>query len=138
MTDEERAAVVRGRYTRAMRLANIERYCRYLREAVPPGRHVALADGLPANDARRFLLAQFPPGEIRLVLVTADPGLWEERLRARSTNVVDVGYEGALQYVREHWEPLDPDLPHAVVENGPDPALLESRLCAIYTSALAG
>jgi len=91
MTTAERAAVPVGRYTQAMRLDNIRRYCEHLHATVPPGGHAALADGLPNEEARRFLLAQFPPGEAVLVLVHTERSLWERWLAARAGNPVAVG-----------------------------------------------
>src|SRR5690242_9068566 len=64
MTAEERAAVEAGRYTQAMRLANISRYAEHVLRSEGIGEHVALADGLPNNAARRFLLDRFPGGQV--------------------------------------------------------------------------
>ena len=133
MTAEEIAAVHEGRYTQAMRLANIDRYCAHV-SADPAYRpHVALADGLPNNAARRFALAQFPPGEARLVLAQTERALWERRIAARAGNVVEVGVREADAYIAAHWEPLDPALPHAVIENGADAADVDAQLLAVLT-----
>lgn len=131
MTAEEIAAVHEGRYTQAMRQANIARYCARVRADPACRPHVALADGLPNNAARRFALAQFPPGEARLALVQTDRALWEQRLTARAGNVVEIGVREADAYIAAHWEPLAPDLPHTVIENGADTAAVDAQLRAL-------
>lgn len=138
MTDDEREAAATGRYTQAMRLANIQRYCAGVRADAHYAGHVALADGLPTAAARRFLLDQFPSGAVRLVLVQAPRALWEERLRRRAGNAVDISLEGAESYVRANWEEPGPELPYETVENGDDPALVDAQLRAVFERAVAG
>ena len=121
MTPAERHAAASGAYTQAMRLANIGRYCTAVRQEYA-GRSVALADGLPNNEARRFLLAQFAPGEVTLVLVQSEPALWEARLRARKENAVSIDVDAARDYIAANWEPVAPSIPYSVLENGPDAA----------------
>jgi predicted kinase len=130
MTAEERQAVRDGAYTQAMRLANIERYCAAVRRDYP-GVDVALADGLPNDAARRFLLAQFPPGEVALVLVQTERDLWECRLAARSDNPVAVTITEADAYIQSAWEPVDAAIPHAVIDNLDDAAAVEAQLHAL-------
>jgi predicted kinase len=128
----ERNAVLSGSYTQAMRLANISRYCAHLRQTLPVGAGAALADGLPNDEARRFLLEQFPPGTVQLVLVVVQRGLWERRLAARRDNLVAVGVADAEAYVSATWEAVDPTLPHVVVENGDDRDALDYRLRELF------
>ena len=137
MTDDERAAVVEGRYTQAMRLANIERYVAYLQETVPAGDHAALADGLPNNEARRFLTARCSPHAVVLVHVQAEPELWAGRLAAREHNPVAVGIEEAQTYIAAAWESVAPGLEHVVVENGAEEPALNRRLEEIFAAAIA-
>lgn len=130
MTPVEREAVRSGTYTQAMRLVNIRRYAANLRDTVPPNGHAALADGLPTEDARRFLLEQFQPGSVVLVLVTAGRALWERRLGARSDNPVSIDVAGADAYVARHWQ--EPSLPHERVENGEDAAAVDAALLDLF------
>jgi len=132
MTEPERAAVLSGRYTQAMRLANIRRYCAHVHENPACRPHVALADGLPNNAARRYALDRFSSGGAVLVLVRTEPSLWQARLHARTGNVVDVGVTAADAYVRANWEPVADSLPHDVVDNGEDAAAVASRLDEIF------
>ena len=135
MTDDERAAVVEGRYTAEMRHANIRRYCAHLRETVRPGGHAALADGLPTNAARRLLLAELGAERVRLVLVRTEPALWAGRLAARAENPVAVGVAEAAAYVREHWEPIDPALPCETIDNVENLAVVDAALVALFARA---
>jgi predicted kinase len=137
MSDLERAAVLEARYTQAMRLANIDRYCAYLCATVPAGGHAALADGLPNNEARRYLAARFSPSRVLLVHVNADPQVWAGRLAAREHNPVAVGVAEAKAYIAASWEPIDPGLEHVVVDNGADEAVLKRRLEQIFALATA-
>lgn len=130
MTERERRAAETGRYTQEMRLANIARYAAHLRATVPPGGHAALADGLPAEEARRYLVAQFPPGEVVLVHVETPRPLWEQRLRARRENAVNLDIAAAEAYIARHWE--EPRLPHEQIVNGDDPAAVDAQLLALW------
>jgi predicted kinase len=132
MTEEERRAVLEGRYTEEMRLANIRRYCEHIRPLVESGRDVALADGLPNATARAFLRDQLPAGAVVFVLVTTPRGLWEERLRGRRDSPVDIGVEGAEAYIRANWEPVPDSFPHEEVLNGDDPSAIDARLREIH------
>jgi hypothetical protein len=132
MTAEEIAAVRAGRYTQQMRLANIRRYCAHARTDPSCSPHAALADGLPTNEARHFVLDQFPPGEAALVLVSVPRLLWEERLARRAGNVVDVGVHEAEAYIAEHWQEPSPDLHVYTVENSDDAEAVDSRLRALF------
>jgi hypothetical protein len=132
MTPEEREAAASGRYTQEMRLANIGRYCDVVQQDPQRPPHVALADGLPNDAARRFLLARFPEGAVRLVLVRTERDLWEERLSGRGENPVNISLEEADAYVRANWEPVAADLPHTVVENVDDPAAVDAQLRAVF------
>ncbi len=132
MTAAERAAVGEGRYTQAMRLANIRRYCAAVQRDHASGEHVAVADGLPNNAARRFLLAQFPPGAVTLVLVRAERSLWERHLSGRVENPVAVTIAEADAYIAANWEPVADNIPHAVFENGDDRAAVDAQLQALF------
>lgn len=135
MTDEERNAVLEGRYTQSMRLANIRRYCDHVRPAVDAGEDIALADGLPNAEARAFLRDRFPPGVVVFVLVTAPPKLWKQRLAARQGSPVPIGVEGAEAYIAEHWQPVDPAFAHETVVNGDNLSAIDDRLREIYRRA---
>ena len=137
MTDDERAAVLEERYTQAMRLANIGRYRAHVRPAVERGEHVALADGLPNDEARRFLLDQFAPRQVALLLVETPRPLWQRRLSARSGNLVDVGVAEAETYIRDHWRPVGPTIPHTTIVNGEDAAVTDALLRQIFVRATA-
>jgi len=130
MTDEERCAAETGRYTQEMRLANIARYAAHLRATVPLGGHAALADGLPAEEARRYLVTQFPPGDVVLVRVETPRPLWEQRLQARRENAVNLDIAAAEAYIARHWE--EPQLPHERIVNGDDPAAVDAQLLALW------
>lgn len=132
MTPDERQAVIEGRYTQQMRLANIRRYCDHVRPIVSAGGHVALADGLPNAEARAFLHGQFPPGTVVFVLVTTPRGLWERRLRDRQGSPVPIGVEAAEAYIKANWEPMGSDFTHEEVVNGEDDAAIDARLRAIF------
>jgi len=138
MLPEEIAAVQQGRYTQAMRLANIERYCAHVRGDPACRPHVALADGLPNNAARRFALAQFPPGEAVLVLVQTERALWERRLAARAGNVVEIGVREADAYVAEHWEEPAPDLAVESIENTQDTGEVDAQLADLWLRRVRG
>ncbi len=131
MTAEERAAVLAGRYTAAMRLANIQRYCDHVRADVLAGAHVALADGLPTDEARRALAGQFPAGAVTFVLVQTPRDLWEQRLTRRQDNPVDIDLAGAKAYILATWEPPAPWLGHITIDNGDDPAAVDAALRAL-------
>ena len=132
MLSEEIAAVKRGSYTQAMRLANIERYCAHVRSDPACRPHVALADGLPNDEARRFVLAQFAPGEAVLVLVHSERTLWEQRLAARAGNVVEIGVREADTYIAEHWEEPAPDLVTETIENALDTGEVDAQLADLW------
>ncbi len=135
MTVEERAAVLAGRYTAAMRLANIRRYSEHVRARVLAGRHVALADGLPNDEARRFLADQFPPGTVQFVLVQTARDVWQQRLARRQDNPVAIDIAGAEAYIRDTWEPPAPWLGHRAIENGDDPTAVDAALRALVPEA---
>jgi predicted kinase len=132
MTPEEVAAVESGRYTQAMRLANIERYAARARDLLADHGAVALADGLPNAEARDRLRALLPGAEVVFVLVQAPPGSWRRRLARRDANAVRVGTAEAEAYVRDHWQPLPPAFEHEVIENGDDPAAVDAALRALW------
>ncbi len=133
MTAEEREAAATGRYTQAMRLANIGRYAEHVLRSGAVGEHVALADGLPNNASRRFLLDQFPAGTVVLVLVETERTLWEQRLTMRGENPVQISVQDADLYIQANWEPVDDALPHETVMNGDDPAALVAQLRRLYS-----
>jgi shikimate kinase len=135
MTDEERAAAAGGWYTQAMRLANIDRYSAALRAGLAEVPHIALADGLPAEEARHYLMEQFPEGEVVLVLVETPRALWEERLQRRRENAVELDIAAADGYIAQHWQP--PLLPHERIENGPDGAAVDRELRELFQRRLA-
>jgi hypothetical protein len=115
-----------------MRHANILRYCAHVKSGAAGSQPIALADGLPTNAARRLLLEQFPKGQVVLVLVETPRALWEQRLTARTGNLVDIDLAGAEAYIRANWDPVPDWLPHEIVENGPDIAATDTRLGAIF------
>lgn len=131
MTAEERTAVTAGRYTQAMRLANITRYTDHVQRAPGIGPHVGLADGLPNNVARRFLIERFPAGTVVLVLVQTDRRLWEQRLAARTESPVNVTVAEALAYIRDNWEPVAANLPYELIEND-DPVRTDELLRTLF------
>jgi predicted kinase len=132
MTAQEVAAVEAGRYTQAMRLANIDRYCERVRTLLRSQNRVAIADGLPNAAARRYLRDQLPGATVVFVLVSAPRSLWEQRLAARGGNAVNVGVAEAEAYVRDHWQPLPPSFEHEVVENGADAAATDALLAGLH------
>lgn len=137
MTAQERQAAATGSYTQAMRLANIERYCAAVLADPRYTGDIALADGLPNDAARRYLLVRFPPGRVRLVLVQAPRGLWERRLRGRAENAVDISLDEAEAYIRANWEPVAADLPHDTIENGDDLGVVDAQLRRVFAAAAA-
>lgn len=132
MTAKERAAVLAASYTQAMRRANVRRYCAHIRRDPACRPHVALADGLPNNAARRYLVEQFPVGSVVLVLVRTERWLWERRLAARADNPVNIDVAGAEAYVRDNWEPLDEGLPYEEITNGEDAGAIDAALTALF------
>ncbi len=138
MLPEEIAAVQQGCYTQAMRLANIVRYGAHVRADPGCRPHVALADGLPNNAARRFALVQFAPGEALLVLVRTERSLWEQRLAARAGNVVEIGVREADAYVAEHWEEPALDLAVDVIENVQDTGEVDAQLADLWLRRATG
>lgn len=130
MTVDERAAAAGGWYTQAMRLANIDRYAAALRTRPAETPHIAIADGLPTEEARRYLVQRFPPGEVVLVLVETPRALWEARLQARHENAVDLDLAAAERYIAQHWQPAQ--LPHERIENGPDEAEVIRQLRDLF------
>jgi predicted kinase len=130
MLPAERAAAAGGWYTQQMRLANIDRYTAHLRQTLPPDGHAALADGLPAEAARRYLLSRFPNGGLLLVLVETPRAIWESRLRERRDNPVELDTAAADAYIAQHWQP--PLLPHERIENAGDSAAVDAQLRALF------
>jgi hypothetical protein len=114
------------------------RYCEHVKSGAAGGPHVALADGLPTNAARRLLLEQFPAGEVALVLVETPPALWEQRISARAGNLVDIDLAGAEAYIRGNWQPVPASLPHKTVVNGEDGEAVDARLREVFRSHVSG
>ncbi len=137
MTPAERAAVEDGRYTQAMRLANIRRYCDHIQSLLETQPHVALADGLPNEEARRFLRDQLPDASVVFVLIRAPRALWEERLRARAGSPVTIDVAAADAYIRANWEDVPLSWPHEEVENGTDSGATDAALTALYRRHVA-
>ena len=133
MTPEEREAAAFGRYTQAMRHANIQRYTGHIRADPACRPHVAVADGLPTNASRRLVLDQFPEGSIVFVLVKTPRALWEERLEARKVSLVNIGVTQAEAYIRANWEPMPADIPCEHVVNGRDPEAVDAQLRSLWT-----
>jgi predicted kinase len=136
MTPEEREAVEAGRYTQAMRLANIDRYCARVRELLRQHPAVAIADGLPNQAARDYLAGCLADASVAFVLVQTPAEVWHRRLEIRGGNAVRVGVAEAQAYVREHWEPIDPAFPHDAIENGEDAAEVDAALAALLARYL--
>lgn len=132
MTEDERLAAARGSYTPQMRQANIRRYAEYVQQNPACRPHVALADGLPTNTARRFLLDLFPEGSVVLVLVQTERSLWEQRLTRRTENPVEVGIDAADAYIRANWEQLPTALAHERIENSDDAASVDVQLRELW------
>jgi predicted kinase len=128
MTAAEVEAIGAGRYTQEMRLANIRRYSARARELLETHACVALADGLPNDGARRFLRDSLPEARVVFVLVRAPRALWERRLEARRGSPVSIGVAEAEAYVAENWEEPSPSFEFEVVENGDDPAAVDSDM----------
>jgi len=133
MTPEEREAAAFGRYTQAMRHANIQRYADHIKADPACRPHVALADGLPTDASRRLVLDQFPEASIILVLVKTPGALWEERLEARKVSLVNIGVTQAEAYIRANWEPMPADIPCEHVVNGRDPEAVDAQLRSLWT-----
>ncbi|HXH21691.1 MAG TPA: AAA family ATPase [Dehalococcoidia bacterium] len=140
MTPEEREAVEAGRYTQAMRLANIDRYCARARELLRAHPAVALADGLPNAESRERLRSELGGARARVVfvLVETPPDLWRRRLQARGANTVRVGVAEAEAYVREHWEPDEGALQCERIENGEDANAVDAALRGLFERHVAG
>jgi predicted kinase len=132
MTADERRAVLEGRYTQQMRLANIHRYCEHVRPVLERGAHVALADGLPNQESRTFLRDQFEAGAVVFVLARTPRELWKRRLRTRRDTPVPIDLEGAEAYIAANWEAAPASFPHEEVVNGEDPEAVDRRLREIY------
>lgn len=132
MTAREIGAVETGRYTQAMRLANIRRYCRHVSSLLRSQPCVALADGLPNAAARELLRQQLPDATVVYVLVQTPRELWAQRLSQREANAVDVGIAAAEAYVRDHWEEAGPSFEHETVENGSDQDAVDGALAGLY------
>jgi predicted kinase len=133
MTPEEVVAVQEGRYTQAMRLANIERYaaevCRLLTDGA---KAVAIADGLPNDEARAFLINRLDGGRVVFLEVETPRRLWEERLASRAGTPVDIGITEADAYVRQNWEAPSAGFKHEVIENREDLTALDSTLRGLH------
>lgn len=128
MTADEIAAIQTGRYTQAMRLANIERYATRVRELLASSPAVAIADGLPNDEARAFLRSELPEAEVVFVLVETPRALWEARLARRSGSPVSIDVAAADAYVRENWHEPDAAFGHEVIANGEDIATVDEAL----------
>jgi broad-specificity NMP kinase len=133
MTPEEVVAVQEGRYTQAMRLANIERYaaevCRLLTDGA---KAVAIADGLPNDEARAFLQESLPDASVVFVLVKTPRVLWEARLSDRGDSAVQIGIIEADAYTRENWKAPSAGFKHEVIENCEDLTALDSTLRGLH------
>jgi adenylate kinase family enzyme len=132
MTAQEVAAVKAGRYTQAMRLANIDRYCERVRTLLETEPAIALADGLPNAAARRYLCDELPGATVVFLLVSAPRALWQRRLATRRANAVDIGIAEAEAYVRDHWQPIPASFEHEQVENGADATATDALLIELH------
>ncbi len=132
MTAAEVEAIGAGRYTQERRLANIRRYAARARELLETNRCVALADGLPNDEARRFLRDSLPDARVVFVLVRAPRDLWTRRLEARRGSPVSIGVAEAEAYVAENWEEPPGSFEFEVVENGEDAPAVDSALRRLY------
>jgi len=132
MTEKEREAVEEGRYTQAMRLANIRRYGAHVRDLLRDRSCLALADGLPNAEAREYLRSQLPGVGVVFVLVEAPRELWQGRLESRDGNTVNIGVAEADAYVREHWEAMPASFEHETVMNGEDEVAVDDALRALH------
>jgi predicted kinase len=132
MTADEIAAVESGCYTQAMRLANIDRYSAEVRRLLDSGAGaIALADGLPNDVARSYLVESLWPSSVVFVLVETPPELWRARLAARSGNAVAIDVGSAEAYIREHWRGPAGDFDCERIVNGDDQGAVDAALRAL-------
>ncbi len=132
MTVDEVEAIGAGRYTQEMRMANIERYAARARELLETNECVALADGLPNDEARRFLRDSLPASKVVFVLVRTPRALWQRRLEARRGSPVSIGVSEAEAYVEANWEEPTGSFEFEVVENGEDAVDVDAALRRLY------
>ncbi|HEY7268814.1 MAG TPA: AAA family ATPase [Dehalococcoidia bacterium] len=133
MTTEEVEAVLAGRYTQSMRLTNISRYAGEARRLLAAGaRAVAIADGLPDDEARRALADALAPAQVVFVLVETPPASWRRRFGARDANTIPIGLAAAEAYIRDHWQQPGPDAFDERVENDDDADAIDARLQSIF------
>ncbi len=137
MTADERLAAEAGRYTQAMRLANIVRYGARVRELLRTQECVALADGLPNAAARDCLRRELPGATVVFVLVRTPRELWEQRLSARAGAPVSIGVPAADAYIGQHWEELPAGWEHEAVDNGADAGATDAALSALFLRHVA-
>jgi adenylate kinase family enzyme len=132
MTAGEVAAILEGRYTQTMRLANIERYCARVGELLVENKAVAIADGLPNQEARRFLVERLSGARVVFVLVTSPRELWEKRLASRTGSPVGIDVAAADRYVRANWEDPPEGFRYEVIENRENPEAVDDALRRLY------
>ena len=101
LTEEDREKLLKNIFSKEDRLLKLGRIVDHLKSLLKHHEHIAVADSLPDNVSRLFILNSFP-GKIKLILVTADPKIHKKRITKRKN---DFFTEELLDsYIKKNWE----------------------------------
>lgn len=103
LTIEDREKLLKNTFTQKDRLRKLERIVFHLEKLLLTNQHIAVADSLPDNKSREYILKAFPDN-IKLILVTVAPTTHKERLQNRKNHFFTKDL--LEEYIRKNWQPI--------------------------------
>lgn len=113
LTEEDKEKLLSNTFSKEDRLLKLGRIVQHLQSLLRHHEHIAVADSLPDNVSRLFILNSFP-GKIKLVLVTADETTHKKRLAKRKNHFFTE--ELLDNYIKKNWEKVT--VSHIEYDNG--------------------
>lgn len=128
LTDDERHALRNGTFTGQDRLQKLKRIADHLQSLLRAGKSVAVADSLPDNISRAFIVNEFKD-HIALILVRAPETTHRKRIRERKGHFFTHDLLDA--WVKKHWEPVTV-AHHALHNDAATKKELRERILDLY------
>lgn len=123
----ERKKLLSGTFTSMDRLNKLRRIVKQLKIYLLESKNIVIADSLPDNASREFLISQFKD-KIVFIYVKTPKTVWLKRLEKRGDHFFTKNH--AIDYVKRYWQEIT--IEHEIIDNGIDEENLEGNILKIY------
>lgn len=115
LTEDDRQKLLMGTFTVEDRLNKLGRIVSHIKHTSNRLEHIAVADSLPDNASRRYIIDSFEG--VKLILVTASAIIHKRRISKRKNHFFT---EKLLDsYIEKYWEEIE--VPYVEFKNIPTP-----------------